>query len=87
MLVTTGVGGPIQGVIVQQVPGHPELEKYVGRTLGEIAECEGKHHIDAMLDIHVGRIAKDHRVLNRSAKHEDEIVAVGGALEPTGSTT
>lgn len=63
VLVTTGVGGPIQGVTVQQTPDHPELEKYVGRTLGEIAASEGKHHIDVMLDIGV---AGDLKVLFRT---------------------
>ncbi len=53
MLVTTGVGGPIEGIVIQATPDHPELERYVGRTLGEIAAEEGKHHIDAMLDIGV----------------------------------
>ena len=50
-LVTTGVGGPIEGVWIEATPEHPELEKYIGRTLGEIAQEEGKHHIDVMLDI------------------------------------
>jgi N-acyl-D-aspartate/D-glutamate deacylase len=52
-LVTTGVGGPIEGIVVEATPGYPELEKYKGRSLGEIAKAEGKHHIDAMLDIAV----------------------------------
>jgi len=52
-LVTTGVGGPIEGIVIEASPGHPELKKYHGRTLGEIAKAEGKHHIDAMLDIGV----------------------------------
>lgn len=51
ILVTTGVGGPISGLIVQETPDHPELAHYCGRTLGEIAAAEGKHHIEAMLDI------------------------------------
>ena len=51
ILVTMGVGGPIEGLIVQETPGHPELQRYVGRKLGEIARAEGKHHIDVMLDI------------------------------------
>ncbi len=63
ILITTGVGGPIQGLIVQEVPGHPELAHYVGRTLGEIGAAEGKHHIDAMLDI---GIAGDLKVLFRT---------------------
>jgi hypothetical protein len=51
ILVTTGVGGPISGLIVQETPDHPELAHYCGRTLGEIAAAEGKHHIEVMLDI------------------------------------
>jgi N-acyl-D-aspartate/D-glutamate deacylase len=50
-LVTVGVGGPIAGVSVKDTPGHPELAKYHGRTIGEIAETEGKHPVEAMLDI------------------------------------
>lgn len=52
-LVTTGVGGPIEGILIQDTPGYPELAEYHGRTLGEIAAAEGKHHIDVMLDIGV----------------------------------
>ncbi|MGE3773132.1 MAG: amidohydrolase family protein [Gammaproteobacteria bacterium] len=63
ILVTTGVGGPISGLIVQEAPDHPELARYVGRTLGEIGEAEGKHHIEAMLDI---GIAGDLKVLFRT---------------------
>ena len=53
VLVTMGVGGPIEGLTIQETPDHPELEKYIGRSLGEIAAAEGKHHIEAMLDIGV----------------------------------
>jgi len=52
-LVTTGVGGPIEGIVIEATPGHPELARYHGRKLGDIAREEGKHHIDAMLDIGV----------------------------------
>ena len=63
ILVTTGVGGPIAGLIVQEAPNHPELSQYLGRTLGEIAQAEGKHHIDVMLDI---GMAGDLQVLYRT---------------------
>jgi N-acyl-D-amino-acid deacylase len=52
-LITLGIGGPIAGIKVQQTPEHPELTKYHGRTIGEIAATEGKHPVDAMLDIGV----------------------------------
>src|SRR5262249_40306111 len=38
---------------ITKTPGHPELERYVGRKIGEIAAAEGKHPVDAMLDIAV----------------------------------
>ena len=63
ILVTTGVGGPISGLIVQETPGHPELVHYCGRTLGDIAAEQGKHHIEVMLDI---GIAGDLKVLFRT---------------------
>ena len=53
ILTTQGLGGPIDGLTVQSVGEHAELRKYEGRTLGAIAQEEGKHHIDVMLDIAV----------------------------------
>jgi N-acyl-D-aspartate/D-glutamate deacylase len=52
-LITTGVGGPIKFLTIHEAPGHPELDKYLGRTVGDIALDEGKHPIEAMLDIAV----------------------------------
>jgi N-acyl-D-aspartate/D-glutamate deacylase len=52
-LIVIGVGGPIKNLTIQATPDYPELEKYVGRTVGDIAEEEGKHPINAMLDIGV----------------------------------
>jgi N-acyl-D-aspartate/D-glutamate deacylase len=50
-VIQAGVGGSIPGLLVQSVNGQPELEKYVGRSLGQIAEEEGKTPIDVMLDL------------------------------------
>jgi N-acyl-D-aspartate/D-glutamate deacylase len=50
-LITQGIGGPIQKVTVVSHGGNKELEKYVGRRLGEIAETEGRHHVEVMVDI------------------------------------
>ena len=44
--------GSIAGLVVEEV-GHRELECFMGLTVGEIAEREGKHVIDACLDIAV----------------------------------
>ena len=52
-VIQAGVGGPIRVLLVQSVNGRPELEKYVGKSLGQIAEEEGKHPIDIMLDLSV----------------------------------
>jgi N-acyl-D-amino-acid deacylase len=51
--VTRATGGPLENLKVVGVGGQAELEGYLGRTLGAIAESQGKHHIDVMLDIAV----------------------------------
>jgi N-acyl-D-aspartate/D-glutamate deacylase len=45
------VGGPPQKLVVQGVTRRQDMQKYVGRSLGEIAEEEGKHYLDVMLDL------------------------------------
>jgi N-acyl-D-aspartate/D-glutamate deacylase len=46
-----GIGGKLPRLIVQSVANKPELEKYVGKSLSQIAEEEGKHPVDVMLDL------------------------------------
>ncbi len=46
-----GVGGAPKHLIVQWVDNHEELEKYVGKALGQIGAEEGKHPIEVMLDL------------------------------------
>lgn len=46
-----GSGQPIERVVVHDVCGIQKLEKHIGKTLPELAEEEGKHIIDAMLDL------------------------------------
>lgn len=54
---TQALGGPIEELIVQSVDEcgdmREALENYVGKTVGQIGEEEGKHPIDAMLDLSV----------------------------------
>lgn len=50
-VIQAGVGGSIPGLLVQSDGGKPELEKYVGKSLGQIAQEEGKTPIDVMLDL------------------------------------
>ena len=45
------VGGKVQRLMVQGVNRQEELQKYSGRSLGDIADEEGKHYIDVMLDL------------------------------------
>jgi N-acyl-D-amino-acid deacylase len=47
------LGGPIPSLIVQGVNRQANLQSYVGKSVGRIAEEEGKHYIDAMLDLSV----------------------------------
>jgi N-acyl-D-aspartate/D-glutamate deacylase len=48
-----GVGGNPKNLIVQWVENHEELEKYVGKSLGQIGMDENKHPIDVMLDLSI----------------------------------
>ncbi|MGE0824019.1 MAG: amidohydrolase family protein [Candidatus Binatia bacterium] len=46
-----GIGGRLPRLLVQSVGNQPELETYVGKSLGQIAEEEGKHPVEVMLDL------------------------------------
>jgi N-acyl-D-aspartate/D-glutamate deacylase len=50
-VIQAGVGGPISGLIVQTANDQPELEKYIGLSVGQIAEAETQDPIDVMLDL------------------------------------
>jgi N-acyl-D-aspartate/D-glutamate deacylase len=52
-VIQKGVGGPIRSLIVQWADDKPELEKYVGKTIGQISDEEHKHEIDTMLDLSI----------------------------------
>jgi N-acyl-D-amino-acid deacylase len=46
-----GIGGRLPRLIVQWVENQPELEKYVGKSLAQIAQEEGKHPADVMVEL------------------------------------
>jgi N-acyl-D-amino-acid deacylase len=48
-----GLGGHPRRLILQWVENHEELEKHVGKTLAQIGEEEGKHPVEAMLDLSI----------------------------------
>lgn len=50
-VIQAGVGGSIPGLLVQSVNDQTALEKYVGKSLGQIAEEENKTPVDVMLDL------------------------------------
>ncbi len=52
-LVKHAIGGPLEGFTVQPSADYPELERYRGRTVGEIAKDEGKDPLDALIDVAV----------------------------------
>jgi N-acyl-D-amino-acid deacylase len=52
-VIQAGVGGKIRYLIVSWADDRPELEKYIGKSVGQIAAEEGKHEIDVMLDLSV----------------------------------
>ena len=63
MLLSIGGGSIPENLTVATTPGHPELEKYVGRKISDIAKEDGKHPNDAMLDI---AVAGDLKVVFRT---------------------
>jgi N-acyl-D-amino-acid deacylase len=50
-VIQAGIGGSPDRLVVQGVNRQADLQVYVGRTLGDIAEAEGKHPIEVMLDL------------------------------------
>jgi N-acyl-D-aspartate/D-glutamate deacylase len=46
-----GLGMKLENFDVVSAGGRPELERYVGRTLGAIGEAEGKDVLDVMIDL------------------------------------
>jgi N-acyl-D-aspartate/D-glutamate deacylase len=46
-----GIGGRPAKLIVSWVENKPELEKYVGKSVGQIADEEGRHIADVMIDL------------------------------------
>lgn len=48
---TQALGGPIQDLMIQHAANDPDLEQFVGMTVGQMAEIQGKDPIDAMLDL------------------------------------
>ena len=75
-LVTAGAGGPIEDVQLVSNGGNTDLDCYVGKTVGEIAEAERKHVVDAMLDIAVaGNLKPEFRTGTSAGSFtNDEIV-------------
>jgi N-acyl-D-aspartate/D-glutamate deacylase len=45
------VGGPIPKLVVQGVNRRPDMQQFVGKSLGMIADEQGKDAIDVMLDL------------------------------------
>ncbi len=50
-VIQAGVGGNPRSLVVQGVNRQADLQEYVGKSVGEIAETEGKNHIEVMLDL------------------------------------
>jgi N-acyl-D-aspartate/D-glutamate deacylase len=50
-VIQAGLGGSPEKLVVQGVNRQQNLQKYVGRSLGDIAADEGKHPIEVMLDL------------------------------------
>lgn len=52
-VIQAGVGGSVQGLVIQGVNRQEDLQQYVGKSVGEIATEQGKHPIETMLDLSI----------------------------------
>jgi N-acyl-D-aspartate/D-glutamate deacylase len=50
-VIQAGVGGNPKSLVVQGVNRQADLQEYVGKSVGDIAEAQGKHHVEVMLDL------------------------------------
>ena len=50
-VIQAGVGGNPKSLVIQGVNRQADMQKYVGRSVGDIAIEEGKHPIEVMLDL------------------------------------
>lgn len=50
-VIQAGVGGNPKSLIIQGVNRQADLQQYVGKSVGDIAEDEGKHPVEVMLDL------------------------------------
>jgi len=48
-----GLGGPVSQLLITNVAGHKDLEKYVGRRVGEVAAQRGQHAIDTIAELSI----------------------------------
>jgi N-acyl-D-aspartate/D-glutamate deacylase len=51
LLLSAAMGASLPKFTLVKTGGHPELDGYLGQSMREIGEAEGRHHIDVMLDI------------------------------------
>ena len=51
--ILAGLGGNPKFLVVQWVDNHEDLEKYVGKSLGQIGMEDNKHPVEAMLDLSI----------------------------------
>lgn len=50
-VLQAGLGGALPSLVIQGVNREDSLQKYVGRSLGDIAAEQGKHVVEVMLDL------------------------------------
>jgi len=63
--------------VVSVPPGAPDLQKYVGRVIGDIAVEQAKHPTDAMLDIAVaGKLKVEFRTASITSENADKVGAL-----------
>jgi N-acyl-D-aspartate/D-glutamate deacylase len=53
LLLSQGLGGPIPGLIISYCNRQEELDKYIGKSVGQVAQEWGKSPVDTLLDLSI----------------------------------
>src|SRR5436190_499967 len=86
--IQAGVGGNPANLIIQGVNRQADLQQYVGRSVGDIAAAEGKHPIEAMIDLSLaGDLNVEFLGPDRGSNNEFMAEMRSSTLIPSGSVT
>ncbi|VWX50588.1 amidohydrolase family protein [Novosphingobium sp. 9U] len=71
------IGGGFEKYVLANAYGHPVYQKYVGQTIGQIVEAEGRHKVDVFFDILVQtKMQVDFKLTEAQSKDGEKVEQV-----------